>query len=317
MFRVFAIFAMLSQLTACADLPRPFEGAERNDDILDTILVNPGVMIAPVIGVPAPLNTQLPDTIAEAAQALDVAAITRSAGRSASLLQGEAIIVDNGSDKELLFRWVLSSPDGLTIDQTEMRVPAFNATAEDPWLVFANSDLSPIVNQTAAYLYQWLYRPSALASRPEAPPPPPPLEIEGTYAIFVPPVTGAPGDGASSLTDAMRQLLDHEDLIIPIKLVSQPTQSTYVIAGAVKTSRLSDEIEEITIDWKLISPGGELLGTAGQQNQIAAGSLDGEWGDTALFAVEAAAEGVLNLLLQFPPLDPDPSGQVNLRGSVD
>jgi len=304
-------------LTACAELPRPFQGAERNDDILDTILVNPGVMIAPVVGVPAPLNTQLSNTIAEAAQALDIAAVTRSAGRSASLLQGEAQIVDSGGGKDLLFRWALTSPDGLVIDQTEMRVPAFDATSDDPWLVYANSDLSPIINQTAAYLYQLLYRPSALASQPEAPPPPPPLEIDGVYSIFVPAVTGAPGDGGTALTEAMRQLLDLEDLIIPIELSSGPTPNTYVIAGSVKTSRLSDEIEEITIDWELISPEGEVLGTAGQQNQIAAGSLDREWGDTALFAVEGAAEGVLNLLLQFPPLNPGAAGQVNLRGSVD
>jgi len=304
-------------LAACAELPRPFQGAERNDDILDTILVNPGVMIAPVIGVPAPLNTQLSDTIAEAAQALDIAAVTRSAGRSASLLQGESEIVDGSGGKDLVFRWALTSPDGLVIDQTEMRVPAFDATADDPWLVYANSDLSPIVNQTAAYLYQWLYRPSALASRPQAPPPPPPLEIDGIYSIFVPIVTGAPGDGGRALTEAMRQLLSLDDLLIPIELESGPTPSTYVIAGTVQTSRLSDEIEEITIDWELIAPSGEVLGTAGQQNQIAAGSLDREWGDTALFAVEAAAEGVLNLLLQFPPLESGPGGQVNLRGSVD
>ena len=317
MIRLISIIFGLTLVSACAQLPQPFKGAERNDEILDTILVNPGVMIAPISGAPSPLNTQLAETIAEAAQALDVAAVTRGAGRGASLLQGDAKIVEGDNRKDLLFRWVLSSPDGLIIDQTEMRLAAFDETSEDPWLVFANTDLTPIVSQTAAYLYQWLYRPTALAARPEAPPPPLDLDIDGTYSIFVPPVSGAPGDGATSLTEAMRKLLSHEDLIIPINLTERPTANSYIIAGNVNASRLSDEVEEITIDWELISPDGDLLGTAGQQNQIAAGSLDGQWGDTALFAVEAAAEGVLNLLLQFPPLDPDPTGNVNLRGSVN
>ena len=309
-------FVCLLVVSACAELPRPFQGVERNDEILDTILVNPGVMIAPIAGLPGPLNTQLADSIAEAAQALDVAAVTRSAGRSASLLQGQAEIIDGADGKDLVFRWMLSSPDGLVLDQTEMRVRAFDATAQDPWLVFANSDLAPIVNRTAGYLYQMLYRPTELAARPEAPPP---LDLDygGTFRIFVQPVSGAPGDGNIALTEAMTNLLKRKDLLIPITLVPSPTPTSYIVAGRVERSRLSDQAEDITIDWDLKSPDGEVLGTAGQQNQIAAGSLDGEWGDTAVFAVEAAAEGILSLLIQFPPLEPTAPETSNLRGSAD
>ena len=298
---LFLIVLSLS-ISACESMPQPFQGAERNDPILDAIMVNPAVMIAPVIGAPPPINQDLAELIAKATQDRDVAAVTRGAGKSASLLQGmvDTDPRDDGSTW-LTFTWTLTGPDGIVIDTRVTEIEAFSDTADDPWLVFANTDLSPTVHDVARFLESWLFRPTELAAIPDITPEIP--QIEGTYHLYIMPVEGAPGDGREALAKAMKRLLAPENLLIPVVLDERATAKSYIITGQVTVDPINESQERIRLDWSLLAPNGEELGTVTQQNEIARGSLDPLWGDAALFAVEGAAEGLLPLLIQFAPSD--------------
>ncbi len=301
----FFLLAALSGLAACNGLTQPFEGAERNDAIIDTITVNPSVMIAPIQGAPAPLNQILAERLAAATQARDVAAVTRGAGKAASLMLGRVTALPNSDGgTELAFEWQLNNAEGLPIGDLKTLVTAFPLTADDPWLLYANTDLTPVIADATEFLVTQLYRPSAQAALPsKAPGAPPPVFQEGSpYYLHIQPVQGAPGDGRISLTRAMVSLLSQEDLPIALLIQDAPTPATFIIDAQVKIADLDAYTQQIDLNWRLKSPTGEVLGNVQQSNAIQSGSLDGEWGDTAFLAAAAAADGLLSMLLQFDPL---------------
>ena len=338
--RLALLIIPLLMISACNDVPRPFQGALRNPDILNAIMVNPGVMIAPLIGPPAPHNQFIVEDIARAAQARDIAAVTRGGGKSTSLLQGRVEERPNPSGQNRLhFVWMLSSPDGIIIDTLESDIGLSGAAATDPWSGTSGVDFAPVIAQVADFLASRLVRPSATAALPERPPDT--FKVEGVYYVYLKPIQGAPGDGNQSLKKAMTQLLTHKDLLIPIVLDSAPRSDSYAISADVDLTNLSDAVQQISIDWTLTSSEGEILGTINQQNDIPRGSLNGKWKQTARYAAEGAAEGLFTALLQFPaskerprakrqaetpkqaeaPKDEQPTGSIptkptGLRGSI-
>ena len=326
----------LLMISACSDVPRPFQGAQHNDGILNAIMVNPGVMIAPLIGPPSPHNQIIVEDIARAAQARDIAAVTRGGGRNSSLLQGRVEQVPGPSGQSRLhFVWMLSSPDGIIMDTLESDMALTPAASSDPWVEVGGIDFGPVIAQVADFLASRLVRPSAQAALPERLPEES-FEVDGIYYVYLRPIKDAPGDGNRSLRKAMTQLLTHKDLLIPVVLDRAPRSDSYVIAADVDLTTLSDEVQQISIDWTLESAAGEVLGTISQQNDIPRGSLNGKWKQTALYAAQGAAEGLFTALLQFPaskerpqpstaqveaPKDERPTGSIpdkptGLRGSI-
>lgn len=110
---------------------------------------------------------------------------------------------------------------------------------------------------------------------------------------LVPAVTGAPGDGKSSLTEAMKRALSQQG----IKLVSSAKSGTYKIQGQVEVGAAADGLQPITIRWVVIDPAGKQMErTVVQNNKIGQGRLDGPWGEVADQAAGAAAAEVTKLL---------------------
>ena len=295
----------LMWLTACGSTSPSFESTERNDVIIDTITVNPGVMIAPIQGAPPPLNQILAERLAIATQALDVAAVTRSAGKGASLMLGRVTALP-ATEKGIILRfdWQLNNSEGLPMGALTTQIMAFPLTADDPWLLYANTDLTPVIAEATEFLADKLNRPSAQAALPSNPSrAPPPVFQEGTpYQLHIQAVQGAPGDGRISLTRAMVSLLSQEGLPIALTILDAPTSDTYIIGAQIKMVDLDAFTQRIDLNWQLKLPGGEVLGDIAQSNAIQSGSLDGEWGETAFLAAAAAADGLLSVLLQFDPL---------------
>jgi len=287
---------------ACGSVPRPFEGVDRNQPMIEAILINPGLMVAPVTGAPPPLNQTLAEDVAASLQALDIAAVTRGAARSISLLQGAADTY-RAADGSIRIRidWTLRGPDGLTIDEFRSDVPAFADTAEDPWLVFANSDLSPAIDEASRFVAAHLMRTSAAADLPAERPELPEL---GTYHVTVAPMTGAPGDGATALAEAMRAVLRHPDM--PVSLVVEEAASgrTFTVSGTVTLKPTGEPFDIVSLIWEVRTPEGDLLGNVAQENAVPRGSLDSRWGDNAIYAAEAAAGGILTLIVQVDPGGP-------------
>ncbi len=111
---------------------------------------------------------------------------------------------------------------------------------------------------------------------------------------IVPAVSGAPGDGKTSLSEAMKRALKQQG----IKLVSAAKAGgAYKIQGQVELGAAENGQQPITIRWAVIDPSGKQMEkTVVQNNKIVAGSLNGPWGDIADQAAGAAASEVTKLL---------------------
>lgn len=120
------------------------------------------------------------------------------------------------------------------------------------------------------------------------------IDSTASLATMVPTVTGAPGDGGTTLTTAIQRELTKNG----VALTSAPGGQTYKVEGKVAVGQGKDGKQPIQIDWNVIDPKGKKLGTVSQKNEVPQGSLDGAWGKTADAAAAAAAQGILKLLPQ-------------------
>ena len=109
---------------------------------------------------------------------------------------------------------------------------------------------------------------------------------------MVMPVSGAPGDGKTSLTKAIKKRLYKKG----IRLTSKRTNSVYQVRGVVQLTNAGAGKQKIRIDWRVYDPKGKRLGTVTQKNEIPRGSLNGSWGPIADAAAGAAADGIAKLL---------------------
>ena len=105
-------------------------------------------------------------------------------------------------------------------------------------------------------------------------------------------VTGSPGKGNQELTAAMRRVLKQAGWPV----YSSPRPDALTITGDVDLGARSGSAQKVALAWTVKSPGGKVLGTIKQANDVPAGSLDAGWGKTADYAAQAGAEGIFNLV---------------------
>ena len=74
------------------------------------------------------------------------------------------------------------------------------------------------------------------------------------------------------------------------------SEADAIVLGAVDLGPPRDGTQSIAVDWRVIEPSGDEIGTISQANSIPAGALDGPWGDIAFAIASGAAEGILTLL---------------------
>jgi hypothetical protein len=141
-------------------------------------------------------------------------------------------------------------------------------------------------------------RPAAKQEVAAGPPPAPPTtgsidrKGNGALAALVPAVAGAPGDGSTTLTAAIKRELQAKG----VALLDRPGASAYRVEGAVTMGEPREGKQAIQIEWVVKDPQGKRLGTVSQKNDIPEGSLDGAWGRTADQAAGAAVQGIFKLL---------------------
>ena len=114
-------------------------------------------------------------------------------------------------------------------------------------------------------------------------------------AVVVLPVKGAPGTGNADLTKAMRQTLS--DAGWPV--LTSPRDNTLTILGHVKLGPKQAKSQNVTLAWTVKTPDGRTLGTIRQANDVPPGSLEKGFGDNALFAAQAAAGGIYDLVKKY------------------
>jgi hypothetical protein len=115
---------------------------------------------------------------------------------------------------------------------------------------------------------------------------------DGNVSAMVPAVTGAPGDGSTSLTAAIQRELQTRGVAV----ADRATPASFRVEGSVTLGASREGKQPIQIEWVVKDPQGKKLGTVSQKNDIPEGSLDGPWGRVADQAASAAVQGILKLL---------------------
>jgi hypothetical protein len=102
-------------------------------------------------------------------------------------------------------------------------------------------------------------------------------------------IAGAPGDGAKSLSIAIRRQLVSRGVAITGVLIG-----AYRVQAFVALGQASNRQQPVHIEWTVTDPFGKSLGSVEQFNEVPEGLLDGAWRTLA----QQAAGGIAMLMPQ-------------------
>lgn len=118
-------------------------------------------------------------------------------------------------------------------------------------------------------------------------------------AVSVAGVAGAPGDGNIALARAVDFVLRQNKLEVRDQASPAPSSDPLIrLRGRVEAGRPQGGAQPVEIAWTVYGADGAEIGTATQRNTVPAGSLDRDWGETAMLVADAAFEGIAPLIEQ-------------------
>jgi hypothetical protein len=241
-----------------------------------------GIIVRPIAGLPEAASAGLAEAMADALQNNDIPASTQVHNRGSYVLTGQARDRALDGDRAAIeLRWELHGPDGVSVGTHDQKLEVNQSAwrAGNPVLL---ADLAKSAAPSVAGLLQ---EEGAIDAGSDGP------------NVLVRAVSGAPGDGSRALARAMAASLRQANLAVTEK---EPTAETaaklYVVAGTVTMSAAGEGKEKVKVSWALFDPSGAQVGQVSQENAVAAGSLNGHWGDTAYAVANAAAGGIVALL---------------------
>ena len=263
-------------LAACGELPRPFHESTnplaQPDETVD-------IVIAPLSGIPEPLARQMAGKIAEHLGRIDIPAVVGTARNARYRLIGTVNDTVPAPDVAVV-HWLLLDADGNAVGVHDQGI---GGTLED----FMSGE-PRLLERIGAMAARALARVTADADSGIAPP--------AAGSLMVEAVQGAPGDGNGALARAMRQALVRGGL--PVVDAGYP--SAYRLLGEVDITPPQAGRQAVRIVWRVVArdgtPSGRAVGRAAQENVLAAGSLDGAWGEAATAIASAAAQGIADII---------------------
>ena len=288
MIRLFKLMAPLLALAGCGDLPQPFAGRPGANALR---LANPPPAR---LVIPPPGSALLPPKdavvmardLADALVAQELPAFSEPprAGDwqirvSAELSNGAAPVSLVTPRYEVLDSG-LHPKGAITGDP----VPAAAWASGDPAVFQRSADtaapqITALLRSVDAAMKQ--SDPNSLYNRPAR--------------IFLAGVTGAPGDGNTSLMRQMRvKIPDTGDL-----LANKAAGADFVVRGVVKMTPLAGKQQQIEIHWLVFDATGKEAGDVAQGHDIDQGSLDRFWGDVAVAVADEAAGGVHEVITNW------------------
>ncbi|MBO0763736.1 MAG: hypothetical protein J2P50_03980 [Hyphomicrobiaceae bacterium] len=277
-----------------------------------------------IVGPPEALSKQLHDNISSALGRQRVAIAAGKDDRADYTLRPYILAAKDKGGTKVSYVLDVSESSGKRVNRFagEEIVPA--SPTPDPWGAITPAVAETVVDKATASFVAWLPNGNAAPSSPavadagsrpasvgvpkaEAAPRPaakksPALAStqtttgsiarNGSVTAVVPSVTGAPGDGSTSLTAAIQRELQTKG----VSLADGAKSGAYRVEGAVTLGSSREGKQAIQIEWVVRDPNGKKLGTVSQKNDIPEGSLDGPWGKVADQAAGAAVQGILKLL---------------------
>lgn len=317
-----AAAVLLLVLPACNSVPRPFEGADRNDPMLDAILSGAKVGVPPVEGLDKAQGIAFARAVATAAQEREIPAVTGEGALTGERIVGKAefsepeikiaiapsqhligrkgrlavrfgtgdrqrrAVYERSQDRRIV--WTVIDQAGAEVDRFISPMPS-----GPPGGKLSRRDMEAAAREVASALRASLNRRAAGSANAAA---------AGRPILLLSPVAGAPGDGRVSLTSAVAELLTMADVGEVMAAWDRPAlpegRTIYRITSQMRVTDLDSATQEISIVWSLAEADGTAVGTVTQKNQVQRGSLDGKWGRTAYLAAEGARDGILSLITQ-------------------
>ncbi|MEZ5816592.1 MAG: hypothetical protein R3D44_05885 [Hyphomicrobiaceae bacterium] len=287
------------------------------------------IALAPIIGAPDRIGQQLRSQVVQSAERNKIGILADRDASADFSMRGYLVAARDRGGIKVSYIWDVTDPSGKRVNRVtgEENVAGAGA-AKDPWSAVTPAVTQTIADKVASSLGAWApsqpkatpvasaapspgSRPGAAgagastlprAASAVAAAPPPAAPASATTATTtaalpagggLPVVTGAPGDGNTSLASALNRELVRQGMP-----VERQTGRPYRVEGQVTLGAVKDGRQPIQIDWRVKDAQGNAVGTVTQKNAIPPGSLDGSWGQTADAAAAAAAQGILKLLPQ-------------------
>ncbi len=275
--------------------------------------------LAPIIGAPANVSKTLAGelTAAMAQKNIKLAANDKAAEY---VLRGYLAASPDKGGTKLAYIWDVTGKDGKRAYRIRGEELVKGKTGGDPWAHVSQAVVKSVALKTADKLAQWAPKmiaatqtkapattqpklaankaPTVTAPKTTASIQKKPVRMAalpttgGKITAVVMPVTGAPGDGKTSLTKAIKKQLYARG----IKLVGKKIPGAYTVRGRVELGKPQNGRQRIAIRWDVYDPAGKRVGTVSQKNTIPQGALDGKWGPVADQAAGAAAQGIVKLM---------------------
>lgn len=267
-------------------IPRAFEDVPRNQSMLNPLLTVTSVVVEIPKGMKADLGPDLQSKIIRAFEDRDIAAQPSSTlpswtvrGRHAGTFRADpksvptSVIIWRVYDKENVKQGQFTSTyTGQTAadvvprlseqaDFVSKQVLEFLSSAGDPGVASASAD---------------------------------PQGADG-IELSIGSITGATGDGSSSLSNALKAALTAKGA----RVAAGPAAVGWRVECVVAISALSATEDRVQLVWKLLDPDKKEAGTLTQENPVPKGRLAKKWGDVASYAAEAAADGIWQILQQI------------------
>ncbi|MDX2203474.1 MAG: hypothetical protein NW223_12055 [Hyphomicrobiaceae bacterium] len=272
------------------------------------------IALAPIIGAPDTVARQIQQDFTSTVQSQRVLVAANKDERVDYTLRGYLVAAKEKNSTKVSYIWDVTDNTGKRVNRVTGEEVLPGGASKDPWAALTPEVAQSLAAKAANSFAGWIAAqsgsgtPVAAAtpassgtSTASVPDPAPKKKAAATpaaaaastsIAAVVPRVTGAPGDGSQSLSQAIRQELTDRG----VALADTPSASTYRVEGSVKIGEAKDNKQPIMIEWVVKDPQGKKLGTVSQRNEIPAGSLDGAWGATAQQAAGAAVQGIVKLL---------------------
>ena len=299
LFSTLVLAVILGGLIGCAALtepfgvkdpfaiPKPFEGRERNDTMLQQATEVPAVVVNAPMGLDDAIAMALRDRVVTVAQARDVPAMAVSVVR-AWTLDGRAARIstsNKGGGESVVIFWRL-------VDDQAVERARFSAEAKSGADGLSEVALADLATQTATRLDTALMRPDTQIAQQTT-------SIEKAI-VWVGVIRGAPGDGNQSLTRALGGVLPLKG----VQVEKNKAKAQWRIEGQVEVANASATQDVVKLTWHVFDAKGVEAGKIEQENAVPHGRLSKPWAEIAGFAAEAAAEGITQLIQQLSAAKP-------------
>jgi len=274
--------AMALLLTGCLGGPTPsgplppglvLPGSTGTDPALTLLPGTSSVAIDAVTGLPDGFAPNLRRALADAFAREEMPAALDAANRASTRLRATATLRPlSQREQDLVLNWEIQLPGQSELLHAEQHepIPANREPTPPHWADIARRAVAALLP----------------AMRPAMPVEQPPASV----AIWE--ITGAPGDGTSSLRRAMEQMLRQNNR----PLAPAHDHRALQLLCHITITPAPNRQENVAIRWTLLRPDGSEIGQIAQDNSIPAGSLNGRWGDIANAIAETAWDGLAPLL---------------------